>query len=75
MLATLLIFAQETAEHESSKTAFYVLGSLAAVWAIVLFAVGMRSPSFAGSQGAQRGVIAVSVLVVLAAMASSVFTS
>jgi hypothetical protein len=75
MLATLLIFAQETAEHESSKTAFYVLGLLAAVWAIVLFAVGMRSSSFPGSQGAQRGVIAVSVVIVIAAMASSVFTS
>jgi hypothetical protein len=75
VLATLLIFAQETAEHESSKTPFYVLGALAAVWAIVLFAVGMRSPTFPGSAGAQRGVIAVSVLVVLAAMASSVLTS
>jgi hypothetical protein len=75
MLATLLIFAQETSEHESSKTAFYVLGALAAVWAIVLFAVGMRSPSFPGSLNAQRGVIAVSVVVVVAAMASSVLTS
>ena len=76
MLATLLIFAQETAhEEESSKTAFYVLGSLAAVWAIVLFAIGMRSPTFPGTPGAQRGVIAISVLVVLAAVASSVLTS
>ena len=75
MLAALLIFAQETAEHETSKTAFYVLGSVAAVWAIVLFALGMRSPSFPGSPAAQRGVIAVSVVVVLAAMASSVLTS
>jgi hypothetical protein len=75
MLATLLIFAQETAEHETSKTAFYVLGSVAAVWAIVLFAIGMRSPSFPGSAGAQRGVIAISVVLVVAAMASSVLTA
>jgi hypothetical protein len=76
MLAPLLIFAQETAhEEEPSKTAFYVLGSLAAVWAIVLFTVGMRSPSFPGSVGAQRAVIAVSVVVVVAAIASSVLTS
>jgi hypothetical protein len=75
MLATLLIFAQETAEHETSKTAFYVLGGIAAVWAIVLFAIGMRSPSFPGSAGAQRGVIAVSVVLVVAAMASSVLTA
>jgi hypothetical protein len=75
MLATLLTFAAETAGHESSKTAFYVLGSLAAVWAIVLFVLGMRSPSFPGSQAAQRGVIAISVVVVVAAMASSVLTA
>ena len=75
MLATLLIFAQETAEEEPSKTAFYVLGLVAAAWAIALFAVGMRSASFPGSPGAQRGVIAISVLVVLGAMASAVLTA
>jgi hypothetical protein len=75
MLATLLTFAAETAGEESSKTAFYILGSLAAVWAIVLFALGMRSPEFPGSAGAQRGVIAVSVLVVVGAMASAVLTA
>ena len=75
MLATLLVFAQETAERESSKTPFYIAGIAAAVWAIALFAIGMRSPSFPGSPGAQRGVIAVSVVVVVAAMASSVLTS
>ena len=75
MLAALLTFAAETAEEETSKTLFYVLGGAAAVWAIVLFAVGMRSPSFPGSPGAQRGVIVVSVLVVVAAMASSVLTA
>jgi hypothetical protein len=75
MLATLIAFATEAAEEETSKTAFYVLGSVAAVWAIILFAVGMRSSSFPGSAGAQRGVIAVSVLVVAGAMASAVLTA
>jgi hypothetical protein len=75
MLATLIAFATEAAEHEKSKTPFYILGALAAVWAIVLFAVGMRSPRFPGSLAAQRGVIAVSVLVVIGAMASAVLTA
>jgi len=75
MLATLLAFAVEAAGEESDKTAFYVLGGLAAIWAITLFAVGMRSSSFPGSPGAMRGVIAVSVLLVAAAMASSVLTA
>jgi hypothetical protein len=75
MLATLIAFATEAAEEETSKTAFYVLGSVAALWAILLFAVGMRSATFPSSAGAQRGVIAVSVLVVIAAMASAVLTA
>jgi hypothetical protein len=74
MLATLLTFAAEAAEAEPNKTAFYVFGGLAAVWAIFLFAVGMRSETFPGSPGAQRGVMAVSVLVVLGAMASAILT-
>jgi hypothetical protein len=75
MLASLLTFAAETAGEESSKTLFYVLGSAAAVWAVALFALGMRSPDFPGSAAAQRGVIAVSVVIVVAAMASSVLTA
>ena len=75
MLASLLTFAAETAEEEPSKTPFYILGAAAAVWAIVLFALGMRSPTFPGTPGAQRGVIAVSVLLVVGAMASAVLTA
>ena len=75
MLATLLTFAAETAEEETSKTAFYVLGGVAAVWAIVLFAVGMRNPKFPGSVAAQRGVMVVSVVLVVSAMASAVLTA
>jgi hypothetical protein len=75
MFATLLTFATEAAEEEPSKTLFYVLGALAAAWAVVLFAIGMRSTTFPSSDGAMRGVIAISVLVVAGAMASAVITS
>jgi hypothetical protein len=75
MLAALLTLAAEAAEEESSKTLFYVVGGLAAVWAIVLFALGMRTSTFPGSSGAMRGVIAISVLLVVGAMASSILTS
>jgi hypothetical protein len=74
MLA-LLIFAQEAIEDEPSKTPFYILGGAAAVWAVVLFAVGMRSRDFPGSAGAQRAVMAISVVLVAAAMTSAVLTS
>jgi hypothetical protein len=75
MFATLLTFATEAVEEETSKTLFYVLGLVAAGWAIVLFALGMRSSTFPSSDGALRGVIAVSVLVVIGAMASAVITA
>lgn len=75
MLASLLPLAAEIAEEEEDLTLFYVLGGLAAVWAIALFLVGMRSPGFPGSPGAQRAVMAVSVLVVVGAMASAVITA
>jgi hypothetical protein len=75
MLATLMTFAAEAAEEEPSKTAFYILVGAAAAWAIVLFAIGMRSATFPASAGAQRGVIAISVLVVAGAMASAVLTA
>lgn len=73
--ADTLTFATEAAEEESEPTLFYILGGAAAAWAILLFAVGMRSERFPGSDGAMRGVIAVSVLVVAAAMASAVISS
>ena len=75
MLATLLVFAQEAEEEESEPVAFYIVGGLAALWAIVLFAVGMRSHTFPGSAAAQRVVILISVLVVAGAMASAVLSS
>jgi drug/metabolite transporter (DMT)-like permease len=81
MLAALTFFADtltlatEAAEEEPSKTLFYVLGLVAAGWAILLFAVGMRSERFPSSDGAYRGVLAVSFLVVVGAMASAVITA
>jgi RsiW-degrading membrane proteinase PrsW (M82 family) len=75
MLATLLTFATEAAEEETSKTAFYVLGGVAAAWAILLFAIGMRAETFPRSAGAQRGVMVISVLLVIGAMASAVLTA
>jgi hypothetical protein len=75
MLATLLTFATEAAEEESSQTLFYIMGGVAAAWAMILFAVGMRSERFPGSDGALRGVITISILVVAAAMASAVISS
>jgi hypothetical protein len=72
---TLVSAAESAPEAESSKTAFYILGGTAAAWALILFAVGMRSETFPRTAGVQRGVIAISVLVVIGAMAGAVLTA
>jgi hypothetical protein len=72
----LLALLQETAEEaEPSKVPFFVCGGLFAVWAIVLFLIGMRNGSFPGGESAQRGVLAVSAVLMVAAMATSVITA
>jgi len=61
---------------EKSKTAFYIMGGVLVVWALVLsMAIGMRRPSFPDSLRVERGVIAISVLLVLATVAAAVLTS
>ena len=69
----LLVLAAE--EAEPSKTGFYVFGGALAVWAVALGFIGLRSAEFPGSERGQRGVIAISAVLVLAAMAAAVLTS
>jgi hypothetical protein len=69
----LLVLAAEAAE-ETSKTAYYVAGSALAAWAVILAAVGLSRPEFPGSDGASRGVMAISTVLVIAAMAAAVAT-
>ena len=72
-LALLLQVAAE--EAEKSKVPFFVAGGLFAVWAIVLFAVGVRTQTFPGGQSGERTVIAVSLVLMVAAMATAVITA
>ena len=73
MLLALLQAAAE--EAEPSKLPFFICGGLFAVWAIVIFAVGMRNQSFPGGESGQRGVLAVSAVLMVAAMATAVITA
>ena len=78
MLSTILSFvafaAGEADHEETSKTLFYVVGGIAAGYGVLLAFFGMTKPDFPKTKGAARGVFALSALVVLAAMASSVLT-
>jgi hypothetical protein len=70
-----LITAAESGAEESSKTAFYICGGLLAAWAVVLSLIGMSSQTFPATVAAKRGVIAITSLVVVAAMATAVITA
>jgi hypothetical protein len=73
MVHALLVLAAE--EAEPSKTAFYLCGGLLAVWAVLLGVIGLRSPDFPGSATVARGVMAVSAVLMVAAMATAVITA
>jgi hypothetical protein len=73
MVHALLVLAAEEAEH--SKTAFYIAGGALAAWAVVLGVIGLRSADFPGSEGGSRGVITVTSVLVIAAMATAVITA
>jgi plastocyanin len=61
---------------EKSKVPFYIAGGLLVVWALTLsLGLGMRKPDFPSSLAGQRGVIAVTAVLVLAAVSTAVLTS
>ena len=74
MLATLIAFAAEEGA-EPSKTLFYVFGGLLAAWAVIVSTIGIRAhETFPPTRSARRGVIAISVVLVVCAMGSAVLT-
>jgi hypothetical protein len=73
-MSALLQLASTEGAEESSKAAFYIAGLVLAGWAVVLTAIGMTRPSFPGSDGAARGVMAISAVLVVAACAAAIAT-
>ena len=63
------------AAGEPSKVPFYIAGGLLVIWALGLAAVGLTRPAFPYSMRGQRGVIAVSFVLMLFAMAMAIITS
>ena len=61
---------------EKSKVPFFIAGGLLVVWALTLsLGLGMRKPDFPGSLAGQRAVVAISGVLVLAAVSTAVLTS
>ena len=69
-MTTLLLAA-----GEPSKVPFYIAGGLLVVWAVALAGVGLTRPAFPYNQRGARGVMAVSAILMVAAMATAVLTS
>jgi hypothetical protein len=72
MLHGLLVLA---AAEEPSKVPFYIAGGLLAGWAVVLGAIGLSRPEFHGGLTGERGVITISVVLVVATMSMAVVTA
>jgi hypothetical protein len=62
------------AAAEPSKVPFYFAGGALAIWAVVLSALGLRRPTFPGGTGGARGVVGLTVILVVLAMAAAVTT-
>lgn len=58
-----------------SHTAFYVAAVLLAAWAVVISAIGISQHRFPTSLGGERGVIAVSAVLVVAAIGTAVLSA
>jgi uncharacterized cupredoxin-like copper-binding protein len=61
---------------EKSKVPFYVAGGVLVAWALILsLAIGLRNASFPRTLGAERTVMAISAVLVLATVSMAVATS
>jgi plastocyanin len=61
---------------EKSKVPFYIAGGLLVAWALLVsVGLGMRRPDFPGSLAGQRAVMAITAVLVLAAVSTAVITS
>ena len=63
------------AAAEPSKTPFYFAGGALALWAVVLAGIGLTRPSFPYNVRGQRGVIGVSLALVVVTITMAIVTS
>jgi hypothetical protein len=63
------------AAGEPSKVPFYIAGGLLVVWALALAGVGLTRPAFPNNERGARGVMLVTAVLMVLAMAMAVITS
>jgi len=72
ILSTILAAAEEA---KKSEAPFFVAGAVLVSFAVLISVVGMKRPDFPENAGAARGVMALSVLLMLGAMSAIVYVS
>ncbi len=68
MLSVLLAAA------EPSKVPFYIAGGILTIWAVALAGLGLTQPAFPYGERGSRGVIAVSLVLIVIAILAGVLT-
>jgi hypothetical protein len=63
------------AAAEPSKVPFYLVGGVLVVWALALAGSGLTRPSFPHNDRGVRGIILLSLLLVVATLATAIATS
>jgi hypothetical protein len=71
MSALLLI----TAADKPSKVPFFIIGGGLAIYAVIVATLGIQRPNFASSVSGQRGVIALTAVIVVLAIGAAIVTS
>ncbi|HEU4700851.1 MAG TPA: hypothetical protein VFS37_00100 [Conexibacter sp.] len=70
-----LIFAAVEHAEEGSKAGFYIAAGVLASWAVLVGAIGVTRPAFPRGDGAARGVMLISGVLMVATMAAAVLSS
>ncbi len=63
------------AASEPSKVPFYFAGGVLALWAVVLASLGLTRPSFPYNERGERGVIAITFVLVVIAIGTAIAVS
>jgi hypothetical protein len=58
-----------------SKVPFYILGGLLVVWALVVAGLGLSRPEFPYTERGARGVMAISLLMIVLAIGAAIATA
>jgi len=75
LATTILAAAEHAAQPEKSELPFFLIGGSLAAFAIVISVVGFKQPDFPANASAARGVMALSVTLVLATMVTIIYVS